>query len=93
MKKNRFATNFSVGFVLFIATIVVIAGLFIVESGWSVFSDHAEYKVRLPNASGMRPGSVVYLAGVQVGLARLGDQGFWRFFKITVCFARQAGTE
>lgn len=67
MKTSRFATDFSVGFVLFVATLIVIAGLFLVGSGHSLFSDHVEYRVRVPSASGLRTGSRVYLSGVHVG--------------------------
>lgn len=46
---------------------VVIVALFIVGDGKAFFADHVEYKVTLPNASGLKPGSKVQLAGVRVG--------------------------
>jgi len=47
--------------------VLVIAALFIVGDGDAFFADHVEYKVTLPNASGLKPGSQVQLAGVPVG--------------------------
>lgn len=70
MKKTQFATDFSVGFVLFVATLVVIASLFLVGDGQSFFADHAEYRVAFPNAEGLKPGSTVWLAGVLAGTVR-----------------------
>ncbi len=67
MKKRHFATDFSVGFVLFVATVVVIASLFLVGDGQNFFADHVEFKVPLPNAGGLKTGSKVFLAGVQAG--------------------------
>lgn len=67
MKRSRFSIDFSVGFVLFVATILVVAGLFVVGDGVSFFAGHVTYRVRLPNASGLMSGSRVYLSGVHVG--------------------------
>jgi phospholipid/cholesterol/gamma-HCH transport system substrate-binding protein len=67
MKKKRFANDFSVGFVLFVATVIVIASLFTVGDGKNIFTDHVEYVVRLPSAGGLRVGSKVELGGVIAG--------------------------
>jgi phospholipid/cholesterol/gamma-HCH transport system substrate-binding protein len=47
--------------------VIVISALFIVGDGDAFFADHVDYKVILPNASGLKPGSKVQLAGVPVG--------------------------
>jgi len=39
MKRSTFSVDFSVGFVIFIATILVVAGLFLVGDGAAVFAD------------------------------------------------------
>lgn len=67
MKRKQLATDFSVGFVLFVATVVVIASLFLVGDGKSFFADHMEYVVRLPSAGGLKAGSKVSLGGVIAG--------------------------
>ena len=70
MKRSKFVTDFSVGFVIFVATMILITSLFFVQSGWSVFGNSVEYKVRLPTASGLIRGSRVYLSGIDVGSVR-----------------------
>jgi phospholipid/cholesterol/gamma-HCH transport system substrate-binding protein len=70
MRKPHFATDFSVGFVLFVATVVVIASLFLVGDGQNFFADHVEYQVALPSAGGLKTGSKVLLGGVQAGSVR-----------------------
>jgi len=67
MKRSRFVTEFSVGFVLFVATTVVIVSLFVVGDGLTIFADYVEYRVLCPIASGLKSGSKVYLSGVPVG--------------------------
>ncbi len=67
MKRTHLATDFSVGFVLFVATVVVIASLFLVGDGKNIFADHVEYVVRLPTAGGLKFGSKVSLGGVIAG--------------------------
>jgi phospholipid/cholesterol/gamma-HCH transport system substrate-binding protein len=67
MKKSWCSLDFSVGFVLFVAMVIVIGGLFLVGDGKSWFADHVEYKVLLPSAQGLRAGSRVRLQGVDVG--------------------------
>jgi phospholipid/cholesterol/gamma-HCH transport system substrate-binding protein len=67
MKRSRFVTEFSVGFVLFVATTVVIVSLFVVGDGLTLFTHYVEYKVLCPIASGLKSGSKVYLSGVPVG--------------------------
>lgn len=61
------ATGFSVGFVLFVATIIVISALFWVGSGQGVFANRVEYEVLCPSVSGLSRGSQVKLNGVPVG--------------------------
>jgi len=68
MKRKHLATDFSVGFVLFVATVVVISSLFFVGDGKNIFTDHIEYVVRLPSAVGLKLGSKVLLGGVQGAL-------------------------
>ncbi|MBI4604096.1 MAG: MCE family protein [Planctomycetes bacterium] len=67
MKKARFASDFSVGFVLFVATVVVVSSLFLVGDGQSLFTDHVEYTVRCNNVSGLKEGAQIWLAGFPVG--------------------------
>jgi phospholipid/cholesterol/gamma-HCH transport system substrate-binding protein len=67
MKKPSFARDFSVGFVLFVATVLVIAGLFTVGGGRSFFGKTVKYEVLLPSASGLYTGSLVFLNGLRVG--------------------------
>ena len=57
----------SVGFVLFIATLIAMAGLFLVGDGPGILADQTEYRVLLDHAGGLRSGSRVYLSGVPVG--------------------------
>ena len=65
--KKKLIRDSSVGFVLFIATLVTMAGLFMVGQGPGIFANQVEYKVLLRNAVGLRQGSRVYLSGVPVG--------------------------
>src|SRR5262245_19355904 len=67
MKRSSLATDFSVGFVLFIATLIVIVALFIVGDGKSIFSERVEYEILFPNANGLQRGARVYLGGIPVG--------------------------
>ena len=67
MNPSRIAMNFSVGFVLFVATVVLVVGLFVVGDGLTLFTGHVVYKVRMPNAGGLLPGAGVWLGGVRVG--------------------------
>jgi len=67
MKKKNFATDFSVGFVLFVATVVVIASLFVVGDGKRFFTSQAQYQVALPSAGNLKAGSKVSLGGVIAG--------------------------
>ncbi|MGQ9590479.1 MAG: MlaD family protein [Planctomycetota bacterium] len=69
-RRSKFATDFSVGFVVFLATVLAIVGLLFVETGWRILSQKAEYRVRLPSASGLRNGTKVYLSGIEVGSVR-----------------------
>lgn len=59
--------DFSVGFVLFMATIVVIVSLFVVGDGGGLLTDQNEYSVMVPHSSGLSVGSKVFLSGVAVG--------------------------
>jgi phospholipid/cholesterol/gamma-HCH transport system substrate-binding protein len=73
MKRSRLATDFSVGFVLFVATLIVIVGLFVVGDGKSIFSQRVKYEVLFPNASGLQSGARVKLGGIPVGaVSRIG---------------------
>ncbi len=65
--RQSWAKEFSVGFVLFVATIVVMVGLFLVGNAGGPLSRHAEYRVLVPTVLGIREGSTVYLSGVPVG--------------------------
>ena len=69
MKERRHSslvTDFSVGFVLFVATIAVIAALFVV--GGPDFGQAAEYSLQMPSAAGLKVGSSVELRGFEAGL-------------------------
>ncbi len=57
----------SIGFVLFVATLIVMAGLFLVGDGPGILAVQSEYRVLLDHAGGLRSGSRVYLSGVPVG--------------------------
>ena len=59
--------TFSVGFVLFVATCIVVGGLFWVGSGDGLFHRRATYYADLPSSSGIIVGSKVKLSGVDVG--------------------------
>jgi phospholipid/cholesterol/gamma-HCH transport system substrate-binding protein len=67
MSRDRFATGFSVGFVLFAATILAIVGLFWVGGGKSFFEAQSRYYVLCPSTTGLKTGSWVKLSGVPVG--------------------------
>jgi len=67
MKRRHFPTDFSVGFVLFVATVIVITSLFFVGDGKNFVAARVDYIVRLPSAGGLKSGSHVLLGGVQAG--------------------------
>lgn len=76
MNRKSKTAVFSVGFVLFVATIIVIFALFSVGRGQGFFSDGVRYYAYLPSASGIAPGARVYLSGVAVGtVERIGFSG------------------
>ena len=60
-------TGLTVGFVLFVATVIFLAGLFWVGSGTQLFSGKATYSVLCPETTGLKPGSRVFVQGVPVG--------------------------
>ena len=66
MKKHLMRDS-SVGFVLFVATLVAMTGLFFVGNGHGILADRVEFNVLMKNANGLRQGSRVYLSGVRVG--------------------------
>ena len=67
MKRSGFSLNFSVGFVVFVATLIVVGGMFLVGDGVTLFGDQVTYEVLFPSVGGLRPGSRVYLGGVFAG--------------------------
>lgn len=59
--------SFNVGFVLFVATVIVIIALFWVGSGGGLFQRQAAYYFLCESTSRLKEGSRVYLSGVPVG--------------------------
>jgi len=68
MNRATFASGLSVGFVLFVATVLTITALFLVGSGAGLFSSQVDYYVDCPSTSGLKTGTKVYLSGVPVGV-------------------------
>ena len=67
MNESTKMTSLNVGFVLFVATVIVIVALFWVGSGGGIFQQQAEYHFMCPSTSRLKDGSRVYLSGVPVG--------------------------
>jgi phospholipid/cholesterol/gamma-HCH transport system substrate-binding protein len=66
-KRSSFATDFSVGFVLFVATLILIAALFLVGGPTEFFGKPTQFVLTVPSASGLKVGSTVNVSGVKVG--------------------------
>jgi len=56
-----------VGFVLFVALIILTAGLYVVAFKPSVVGDVVYFKTYLNETGGLRPGAPVWLGGVEIG--------------------------
>ena len=67
MNESTKMSSLNVGFVLFVATVIVIVALFWVGSGGGIFQQQAEYHFMCPSTSRLKDGSRVYLSGVPVG--------------------------
>ncbi len=74
--KTQVARDFSVGFVLFIATIILMVGLFLVGDAGGLLTDQYNYFLKVPSANGLQIGSKVYLSGVPAG--KISDVDFSR---------------
>ena len=66
MRQNA-TRDFSVGFVFFVATILLVSGLFLVGDGGGLLTAQVEHHILVENASGLQIGSQVKLSGVTVG--------------------------
>ena len=67
MDRATKTSSINVGFVMFVATVVVIIALFWVGSGNGIFQEQAQYHFMCPSTSRLKDGSRVYLSGVPVG--------------------------
>ena len=67
MKRTTKTSALNVGFVMFVATVIVIIALFWVGSGTGIFQRQAQYHFMCPSTSRLKDGSRVYLSGVPVG--------------------------
>jgi len=67
MERTTKTSAFNVGFVMFVATVIVIITLFWVGSGAGIFQRQAQYHFMCPSTSRLKDGSRVYLSGVPVG--------------------------
>tara|TARA_B100000809_G_scaffold221141_2_gene229257 strand:- start:169 stop:1389 length:1221 start_codon:yes stop_codon:yes gene_type:complete len=67
MDRATKTSGINVGFVMFVATVVVIIALFWVGSGNGIFQEQAQYHFMCPSTSRLKDGSRVYLSGVPVG--------------------------
>lgn len=67
MNGSRKMNSLHVGFVLFVATVIVIIALFWVGSGGGIFQRQADYHFMCESTSRLKEGSRVYLSGVPVG--------------------------
>lgn len=70
MRESSVISQFSVGFVLFLATMVVVGALFWVGSDQGLFSRRYSYEVLVPSTNGLMKGAPVKLSGVPVGVVR-----------------------
>ena len=66
-RSQRLASDFSVGFVLFVATLVVVVLLFLVGRPDDFFGDMDTFKVHVPSAAGLTVGAKVLLKGFDAG--------------------------
>lgn len=67
MTRGTRTSSINVGFVMFVATVIVIIALFWVGSGNGIFQQQAQYHFMCPSTSRLKDGSRVYLSGVPVG--------------------------
>ncbi|MCH2585236.1 MAG: MlaD family protein, partial [Planctomycetes bacterium] len=67
MDRATKTSSINVGFVMFVATVVVIIALFWVGSGAGIFQEQVQYHFMCPSTSRLKDGSRVYLSGVPVG--------------------------
>ena len=70
MNRPSFSSNFSVGFVLFVATMLLVMTFFWVGSGQGIFSQKTYYEAQFPSTSGLTAGATVKLSGVPVGIVQ-----------------------
>jgi len=54
-----------VGFVVFLATIIFVVAVYLIEGG--LFQDTVQYYTKFPSASGLRPDARVFLSGLEAG--------------------------
>ena len=66
MNESTKMSSLNVGFVLFVATVIVIVALFWVGSGGGIFQHQVDYHFMCPSTSRLKDGSRVYLSGVPV---------------------------
>ena len=66
--RSALVTDFSVGFVLFVATLAVVGALFTVGGPDDVFGNASKYVFDMPSAAGLKVGSIVELRGFQAGV-------------------------
>ena len=67
-KRAPLITDFSVGFVLFLATLAVMVTVFFVGGGGPLLGGSSTYLLAVPYAQGVSPGSPVSVSGVRVGV-------------------------
>lgn len=66
--RSALVTDFSVGFVLFVATIAVVGALFTVGGPDQLFGKASKYFFGMPSAAGLKVGSIVELRGFHAGV-------------------------
>ncbi len=65
--ENTTSSAARVGFLLFVATLLVIGGVYLVGDGGGLLADYTRFRALFPSASGLRTDARVRLSGVQVG--------------------------
>ncbi len=64
---NTSSSAARVGFLLLVATLLLIAGVYMVGDGGGFLADYSRFQTLFPSATGLRADGRVYLSGVQVG--------------------------
>jgi len=67
MAKTRDNPSFRVGFVIFVASLILVGAVFLLGTESALFGGRVHYVARFPRIGMLRSGASVYLGGVRVG--------------------------